>query len=50
MVEALYCAEGLLWSSPLYQGSISGAFKKALDWLRLLGDRDTAYLTDKVIA
>ena len=49
MVEALYCAEGLLWSSPLYQGSISGAFKNALDWLRLLGDRDPAYLTDKVI-
>jgi FMN reductase len=49
MVEALYCAEGLLWSSPLYQGSISGAFKNALDWLRLLADRDPAYLTDKVI-
>jgi FMN reductase len=49
MVEAVYRADGLLWSSPLYQGSISGAFKNALDWLRLLGDRDPAYLTDKVI-
>jgi FMN reductase len=49
MVEAVYRADGLLWSSPLYQGSISGAFKNALDWLRLIGDRDPAYLTDKVI-
>jgi FMN reductase len=49
MIEALYRADGLIWSSPLYQGSISGAFKNALDWLRLLGDRDPAYLTDKVI-
>jgi FMN reductase len=49
MVESLYRADGLVWSSPLYQGSISGAFKNALDWLRLLGDRDPAYLTDKVI-
>jgi FMN reductase len=49
MVETLYRADGLLWSSPLYQGSISGAFKNALDWLKLVGDRDPPYLTDKVI-
>jgi len=24
----------MLWSSPMYQGTISGAFKNALDWLR----------------
>jgi len=39
----------MLWSSPLYHGTISGSFKNALDWLQLLGDRQPAYLTDKVI-
>jgi NADPH-dependent FMN reductase len=26
-----------------------GSFKNALDWLKLLGDRNAAYLTDKVV-
>jgi hypothetical protein len=40
LIEACYSADGLLWSSPMYQGTVSGAFKNALDWLHLLGDRD----------
>lgn len=47
MVETLESADGLLWSSPLYQGSISGSFKNALDWLHL--PSGTVYLADKVI-
>jgi FMN reductase len=47
MVETLVSADGLLWSSPLYQGSISGSFKNALDWLHL--PTGNVYLTDKVI-
>lgn len=47
MVETLEGADGLLWSSPLYQGSISGSFKNALDWLHL--PSGTVYLADKVI-
>jgi FMN reductase len=42
-------ADGLVWSSPLYHGTISGAFKNALDWLQLLSDRQPPYLTDKVV-
>jgi FMN reductase len=49
LIETAYRADGLLWSSPLYHGTISGAFKNALDWLHLLDDREPPYLTDKVI-
>lgn len=46
-VGSLESADGLLWSSPLYQGTVSGAFKNALDWLHL--PSGSVYLTDKVI-
>jgi FMN reductase len=39
----------MLWSSPLYHGTISGSFKNALDWLQVLSEKQPAYLTDKVI-
>jgi FMN reductase len=49
LVDVCHAADGMLWSSPMYQGTISGALKNALDWLRLLGDRDPPFLHDKVI-
>jgi FMN reductase len=49
LIESCYSADGMIWSSPLYQGTVSGAFKNALDWLHLLGDHDPPYLHDKVI-
>jgi FMN reductase len=49
LIESCHRADGLIWSSPLYQGTISGSFKNALDWLHLLGHRDPPYLHDKVI-
>lgn len=49
LCEAVYEADGLLWSSPLYHGTISGSFKNALDWLELLSKREPSYLTDKVV-
>lgn len=49
LCQTVYEADGMLWSSPLYHGTISGSFKNALDWLQLLSKREPAYLTDKVI-
>ncbi len=49
LLEACHAADGMLWSSPMYQGTISGALKNALDWLDLLAGRDPPFLHDKVI-
>jgi len=49
LIEACYAADGMLWSSPMYQGTISGAFKNALDWLHALGAREPPFLHDQVI-
>jgi len=49
LVETCYSADGMLWSSPLYQGTVSGAFKNSLDWLHVLGSREPPYLHDKVV-
>ena len=48
-LDATFEADGLVWSSPMYHGAISGAFKNALDWFELLRDRTPPYLTDKVV-
>jgi FMN reductase len=47
--DAVHEADGLLLSSPMYHGTISGSFKNALDWLELLGRREPPYLTDKIV-
>src|ERR1700750_3491459 len=49
LIETSYAADGMLWSSPMYNGSVSGSFKNAIDWLHLLGSREPSYLHDKVI-
>jgi FMN reductase len=47
--DAVHACDGMVWSSPTYQGSVSGSFKNALDWLILLADRTPPYLTNKPI-
>ena len=48
LIEASYAADGLIWSSPMYQGTSPGV-EECPDWLHPLGDRDPPYLHDKVI-
>src|SRR4051812_48167946 len=48
-VEACYAADGMLWSSPMYNGTVSGAFKNAIDWLHVLGRREPPFLHDTVV-
>jgi FMN reductase len=49
LADTIYGADALLWSSPTYHGSVSGAFKNAVDWLVLLADRDPPYLSNKPV-
>lgn len=49
LMEVVCQAQGMLWSSPLYHGTISGAFKNAIDWLDLLRDQDPPFLTDTIV-
>ena len=49
LIDTCYEADGMLWSSPMYNGSVSGSFKNAIDWLHILGSREPPYLHDEVI-
>jgi FMN reductase len=49
LLDSCYEAHGMLWSSPMYNGSVSGSFKNAIDWLHMLGTREPPYLYDEVI-
>ncbi len=49
LIDTSYGADGMLWSSPMYNGSVSGSFKNAIDWLHMLGTREPPYLHDEVI-
>lgn len=49
LVDATSGADAMIWSSPLYHGSVSGAFKNALDWLQLLAGHEPPFLTAKPV-
>jgi FMN reductase len=44
--DAVYQSDAMIWCTPTYNGSVSGSFKNALDWLILLAERDPPYLTN----
>lgn len=49
LIAAVRRADGLLWSSPLYHGSVSAQFKNAIDWLELLHADPEPYLHNRVV-
>jgi FMN reductase len=49
LADKIHAADALIWSTPMYHGTVSGSFKNALDWLQLLNHRTPPFLTDKVI-
>ena len=49
LADSVHSADALIWSSPTYHGSVSGAFKNALDWLILLAESDPPYLSNKPV-
>jgi FMN reductase len=49
LADAVAESHAMIWSSPTYQGSISGAMKNAIDWLVLLAEHEPPYLTNKPI-
>jgi len=49
LATAVGRADGLIWSSPMYHGTVSGSFKNALDWLQLLADHDPPFLSNKPV-
>jgi FMN reductase len=49
LADAVHRSDAMIWSSPTYHGSVSGAFKNALDWLILLAERTPPYLSNKPI-
>ena len=49
LAEVAGQADGMIWSSPLYHGTVSAAFKNALDWLQLLARREPPFLSYKPV-
>lgn len=48
-VNAFREADIMIWLTPLYHGSMTGAMKNAIDWLELTAQDHPAYLTHKII-
>jgi FMN reductase len=49
MLNEIRSADGLILSTPVYHGTLSGAIKNAIDFLEYLAEDEPPYLTGKVI-
>lgn len=49
LIDAARRADGMIWSSPTYHGTISGVLKNALDHLDLMDNDHPPYLQNRVV-
>lgn len=50
LIESARWADGMIWASPGYHGSISGAVKNALDYIQFLSGDTPSFLYGKTVA
>lgn len=48
-VQAVRGADVMLWATPTYHGSVSGAFKNAIDHIQMLAHDPEPYLQNKAV-
>jgi FMN reductase len=49
LLESARWADGMIWASPSYHGSLSGAVKNALDYIQFLANDSPSFLYGKTI-
>ncbi len=49
LLDTCASADAMIWASPTYHGTLSGAFKNALDFLEFMSNDTPPYLTGKPI-
>jgi FMN reductase len=49
LIESARWADGMIWSSPSYHGSLSGAVKNALDFIQFLSNDSPSFLYGKTV-
>ena len=49
LVEALRRADGVIWATPSYHGSVSGLLKNAIDYIEDLRQDERVYLSGRAV-
>lgn len=49
LVAAILRADAMIWASPTYHGTVTGAFKNALDFFELVGEGPAPYLQGRAV-